>query len=98
MMVVESLFNDDDSVGVFKGFVEGGMEFHADLVLPYAGKLNNRPMHGMYLLIQLENLDEAVLGRITTISSDGKLATGAGEDYNIRAARNKYTAPRRSYS
>lgn len=91
MMVVESLFNDDESVGVFKGFVEGGMEFHADLVLPYAGKLNNRPMHGMYLLIQLENLDEAVLGRITTISSDGKLATGAGEDYNIRAARNKYT-------
>lgn len=89
-MVVESLFNHDDSIGVFKGFVEGGMEFHADLVLPYAGKLNNLPMHGMYLLIQLENLNEAVLGRITTISSDGKLATGAGDDYNIRAAKSKY--------
>ncbi len=90
MMVVESLFNDDNAAGVFRGFVEGGMEFHADLVLPYNARLNNRPMHGMYLLIQLENPDEAVLGRITSVSSDGKLASGAGEDYNIRAARSKY--------
>ncbi len=66
------------------------MEFHADLVLPYIGKLNDMPMHGMYLLIQLESQDEAVLGRITSVFSDGKLSSGAGEDYNIRAAKSHY--------
>ena len=65
--MVESLFNDEDAAGVFRGFVEGGMEFHADLVLPYKGSMNDRPMHGSYLLIQLENPYEAVLGRITSI-------------------------------
>ncbi len=69
------------------------MEFHADLVLPYEQSINNRPMHGMYLLIQLENEYEAVLGRITSVASDGKLATGAGEDYNIRAAQNNNSIP-----
>lgn len=88
--MIGSLFDDKDAVGVFKGFVEGGMEFHADLVLPYKGSMNDRPMHGAYLLIQLENPDEAVLGRITSIASDGKLASGSGEDYNIRAAQNRY--------
>ena len=88
--MVESLFDKDDAAGVFRGFVEGGMEFHADLVLPYRSSMNDRPMHGMYLLIQLENPNEAVLGRITSIFSDGKLASGAGEDYNIRAVRNRY--------
>lgn len=88
--MVESLFNDEDAAGVFRGFVEGGMEFHADLVLPYKGSMNDRPMHGSYLLIQLENPYEAVLGRITSIFSDGKLASGSGEDYNIRAVKNRY--------
>ena len=88
--MVDSLFQGGDAVGVFKGFVEGGMEFHADLVLPYIGKLNDMPMHGMYLLIQLESQDEAVLGRITSVFSDGKLSSGAGEDFNIRAAKSHY--------
>ncbi len=29
------LFPKEQVVGVFKGFREGGLEFHADLVLPY---------------------------------------------------------------
>lgn len=91
--MVESLFNNEDAAGVFRGFVEGGMEFHADLVLPYNNTMNDHPMHGMYLLIQLENPYEAVLGRITSIFSDGKLASGAGEDYNLRAVRNQYAIP-----
>lgn len=93
-MTVESLFDDREVAGVFRGFVEGGMEFHADLSLPYRGAiLNNRPLHGAYLLIELENPNEAVLGRITTVSSEGKLATGAGEDYNIRAAKSGREVP-----
>src|SRR3989475_10490671 len=72
-------------VGVFRGFREGGLEFHADLTLPYRPRLHNVPMHGQFLLVQLENPGEAVLGRITSLSAEGRLASGAGEQYSIRA-------------
>jgi hypothetical protein len=36
-------------------------------------------MHGQFLLVQLESPDEAVLGRISSFSSEGKLSVGAGE-------------------
>ena len=84
---MEPLFQSNRNIGTFKGFTEGGMEFHADLVLPYQSNFSNIPMHGQYLLIQLETPDEAVLGRISSISSDGKLSSGAGEDYNIRSVK-----------
>lgn len=58
------LFPREDIVGVFRGFREGGMEFHADLVLPYRNDFQSKPMHGQFLLVQLETPDEAVLGRI----------------------------------
>lgn len=80
------LFPKNEVVGVFRGFQEGGMEFHADLSLPYRPKLHNVPMHGQFLLVQLENPDEAVLGRITSLCAEGRLASGAGEEYSIRAA------------
>ena len=92
-MMVTTLFDENESIGVFKGFTEGGMEFHADLALPYKRMMNNRPMHGMYLLIQLENPYEAVLGRITSVASQGKLMSSAGEDYAIRAADAKFSIP-----
>lgn len=81
------LFPNDQVVGVFRGFSRGGLEFHADLVLPYRNEFQNLPMHGQFLLVQLENQDEAVLGRITSLSSAGKLSSGAGEEFNIRAVR-----------
>ena len=56
-------------VGIFRGFREGGLEFHADLVLPYRNDFQSIPMHGQFLLVQLETPDEAVLGRITSFSS-----------------------------
>lgn len=79
------LFPRDEIVGVFRGFREGGLEFHADLTLPYRPKLHNVPMHGQFLLVQLENPDEAVLGRICSLSADGRLTSVAGEQYSIRA-------------
>ena len=79
------LFPKDEVIGVFRGFREGGMEFHADLTLPYQHKLHNVPMHGQFLLVQLENPNEAVLGRITSLSADGRLTSSAGEQYSIRA-------------
>lgn len=79
------LFSRDSTVGIFRGFSGGGLEFHADLVLPYRNDFQSTPMHGQFLVVQLEHEEEAVLGRITSISSQGRLASGAGEDYGIRA-------------
>jgi len=52
---------------------------------PIKIEFQSAPMHGQFLLIQLETEDEGVLGRITSISSQGRLASSAGEDYGIRA-------------
>lgn len=87
------LFPREQIVGVFRGFREGGLEFHADLVLPYRNDFQNLPMHGQFLLVQLETPQEAVLGRIASFSSEGKLAFGAGEEFNIRAVRENRAIP-----
>src|SRR5215212_6893561 len=87
------LFPSEQIVGIFRGFREGGMEFHADLVLPYRSDFQSKPMHGQFLLVQLETPDEAVLGRISSFSSEGKLAVGAGEEFNIRAVQEGRAVP-----
>jgi len=90
---VGTLFPRDQIVGVFRGFTEGGLEFHADLVLPYRNEFQNIPMHGQFLLVQLETPDEAVLGRITSFASEGRLASGVGEEFSIRAVRDERPVP-----
>lgn len=87
------LFPREQIVGVFRGFSKGGLEFHADLTLPYRNDFQNLPMHGQFLLVQLETEEEAVLGRITSLFSAGKLAGGAGEEFNIRAVREGRVVP-----
>lgn len=87
------LFPRQQIVGIFRGFQEGGLEFHADLVLPYRHEFQSIPMHGQFLLVQLETPDEAVLGRIASFSSEGKLASGYGEEFNIRALRENRAVP-----
>lgn len=79
------LFPDAEKVGVFRGFREGGMEFHADLSIPYRPQLHNIPMHGQFVLVQLEHPEEAVLGRITSLSAQGRLTGINGEQYTMRA-------------
>ena len=88
-----SLFPPREIVGVFRGFREGGLEFHADLALPYRSEFQSTPMHGQFVLVQLESPEEAVLGRITSLASEGKLATGSGEEFNIRAVREDRAVP-----
>ncbi len=83
------LFPADQVIGIFRGFSEGGLEFHADLVLPYRTEFHNVPMHGQFLLVRLESEDEAVLGRITSLSSEGRLTASSGEDFTIRAIRER---------
>ncbi len=79
------LFPRDNVAGVFRGFSHGGLEFHADIVLPYRDSFHSEPMHGQFLLVQLANEDEAVLGRVASMSSDGRLASSEGEDFGLRA-------------
>jgi uncharacterized protein len=50
-------------------------------------------MHGQFLLVQLETPDEAVLGRIASFSSEGKLSFGSGEEFYIRAVREDRSIP-----
>lgn len=92
-MPIRELFGKGDVVGIFRGFREGGLEFHADVVLPYRNDFQRIPMHGQFVLVQLESPDEAVLGRITSFSSLGKLSSGSGEEFNIRAVREERTVP-----
>lgn len=87
------LFPRNQVIGVFRGFSEGGLEFHADLVLPYRSDFQSIPMHGQFLLVQLETEDEAVLGRITSLSSAGKLSSGVGEEFNVRAMQEERPVP-----
>lgn len=87
------LFPRHQIIGVFRGFSEGGLEFHADLVLPYRSDFQSIPMHGQFLLVQLETENEAVLGRITSLSSAGKLSSGVGEEFNVRAMQEDRPVP-----
>lgn len=87
------LFPEDKKVGIFRGFQQGGLEFHADLVLPYQHDFQRVPMHGQFLLVQLESPEEAVLGRIASFSSEGKLSFGQGEDFNLRAMEESRDVP-----
>lgn len=87
------LFDEKNNIGIFKGFSEGGLEFHADLVLPYRSDFQSIPMHGQFLLVQLEDENEGVLGRITSLSAEGKLASGAGEDYGLRTVSDNRKIP-----
>ena len=88
-----NLFPKENVAGVFRGFREGGLEFHADLVLPYKNEFQSLPMHGQFLLVQLETPDEAILGRITSFSSEGKLSSFSGEEFSIRAVREERPIP-----
>ncbi|MFQ3632214.1 ATP-binding protein [Roseiflexus sp.] len=87
------LFPKEKVVGIFRGFQHGGLEFHAELVLPYRNDFQNIPMHGQFILVQLETPDEAVLGRIASFSSEGKLSYGSGEEFNLRAIREDRPIP-----
>ena len=88
-----TLFEQAQIVGSFLGFSEGGLEFHADLILPYRNYFQSSPMHGQFVLVALENDAEAIVGRITAISAQGRLVSPAGEDYALRQQREDRPVP-----
>ena len=87
------LFRPEQVAGVFRGFRGGGLEFHAELAIPYRSDLHTMPIHGQFILVQLETPEEAVLGRIASFSSEGRLSFGEGEEFNIRAVRDARPVP-----
>lgn len=79
-----AIFERDDAVGSFAGFAESGLEFHADVVVPYRLDLQSIPLHGHFILVQLADDSEAILGRITTVRAQGRLTSPIGEDFAVR--------------
>jgi Helicase HerA, central domain len=88
-----NLFPQGHAVGMFRGASGGGLEFHADLTLPYKDDFHSMPMHGQFVLVELANPEEAVLGRITSVAAQGKLTSTAGEEYGLRAVADDRQIP-----
>jgi len=61
------------------------MEFRADLILPYRADYQQEPIHGRFVLVEVANENEALLGRIAGLRAEGKLVSGEGEDYLLRS-------------
>jgi uncharacterized protein len=79
------LFPHGHAVGMFRGASGSGLEFHADLTLPYQDDFHSLPMHGQFVLVELASPDEAVLGRVTAVAAQGRLTSASGEEYGLRA-------------
>ncbi len=75
------LFAKSNLMGTFKGFSEKGYEFTAEIITPYDATMLERPQLGQFILVELGDLQEASLGRITKFVPSGLLATAEGEDY-----------------
>jgi uncharacterized protein len=79
------LFPSGRAAGMFRSASSRDLEFHADLVLLYREQQPREPLHGQFMLIELADAREALLGRITAIAAQGRLTTDAGEEYSLRA-------------
>src|SRR2546425_12742943 len=71
-------------IGVFKGFIESGLEFKADLVVPYQSEFT--PLLGSFLVVEVSR-QRYLLGRITRFHPVGLMAGAEGEDYPARAIK-----------
>jgi hypothetical protein len=87
------LFAKSDVMGIFKGSVESGYEFSAEVVTPYEARMLERPQLGQFLLIELANPLEASLARITNFAPAGLLSSVEGEDYIMALQKRWQTVP-----
>jgi hypothetical protein len=71
-------------IGVFKGSVEPGLEFKADIVVPYHTEF--APLLGSFLLVEVSK-ERYLLGRITKFYPVGLMSGGEAEDYLARMMR-----------
>ncbi len=88
------LFPEENIIGSFKGFAERGMEFAAELVIPYSKEEIDQPQLGNFILVELSTSKQASLGRITKILPSGMLASAEGENYIERMRARKSEIPK----
>ncbi len=88
------LFPEGNIIGSFKGFAERGMEFAAELVVPYSKEEIDQPQLGNFILVELSTSKQASLGRITKILPSGMLASAEGENYIERMRIRKDEIPK----
>lgn len=73
-----------EKIGVFKGFIESGLEFKADIVVPYHTEFS--PLLGSFLVVEVSK-ERYLLGRITKFSPVGLMSSAQAEDYLARMTR-----------
>src|SRR3989442_9185490 len=77
-------------IGVFKGFIEAGLEFKADLVVPYQSEFT--PLLGSFLVVEVSK-QRYLLGRITRFHPVGLMAGAEAEDYLARMTKAGRSGP-----
>lgn len=92
-MAISRLIEPDRIVGVLRDVSQDNMEFRADLVLPYRADYHREPVHGRFVLVELTDESEALLGRITGLRAEGGLTSDEGEDYLLRAIGSNLPIP-----
>jgi len=90
---VVKLFEPNRIVGTFKGFVEEGLEFRAEMVFPYRPSEELTPRIGQFILVELGSPDEAVIGRITRFFPMGIMAGAEGDEYVAEMMRDSKEIP-----
>jgi len=88
-----NVFADAVPIGTFKGFTEAGLEFAADIVVPYLSDDSLTPRSGQLLLVQLSTPEEALLGRITRFVPVGAMASFEGDEYLASMSRMSRPVP-----
>src|SRR2546425_11019475 len=71
-------------IGVFKGFVESGLEFKAEIVVPYHTEFT--PLLGSFLVVEISK-QNYLLGRITKFHPVGLMVGSDAEDYLAQMTR-----------
>src|SRR5947208_16817830 len=71
-------------IGVFKGFIESGLEFKADLVVPYQSEFT--PLLGSFLVVEVSK-QRYLLVRITRFHRLGLMAGAQLADYLARMSK-----------
>jgi hypothetical protein len=77
-------------IGVFKGFIESGLEFKAEIVVPYHTEFT--PLLGSFLVVEISK-EHYLLGRITKFHPVGLMVGSDAEDYLAQMTRAGRSVP-----
>jgi len=87
------LFENEPSIGFFRGYKVEGLEPVAEIIVGHAQKASSLPELGSLVLIELGSDNEALLCRIASVNPTGILTSSRGEDYLNTIRRRGHQAP-----